>query len=155
MATASSIAVAEGRAVVARNFPGAWVAPPNLKSLPQKVQSLLQRIGPLDGPPTVSQGVHGLEVIAIFQNASSAKDAVQTLHRFDLRSEAEKKAVDHQEPKEGERFFVQVLEAPAATAATTGPGVSVPVAVNKEAEKPKNQKRIKLNGVHIWPLPAT
>lgn len=154
MAATSSIAVVEGRAVVARNFPAAWVAPQNLNTLPQKVQSLLQRIGPLDGPPTVSQGAHGLEVIAIFQNASSARDAVQTLHRFDLRSEAEKKAVAHEEPRENERFFVQVLEAPAAASAAPAPGISVPAAVNSEAEKPKNQKRIKLNGVHIWPLPT-
>lgn len=112
---------------------------------------MLQRIGDLDSAPTVSQGPNGLEVIAIFQNVGSARDAVQTLHRFDLRSEAEKKAVNHQAPKENERFYVQVVEAPAAPAV---PAVSAgaPAAAPAEPQGPK--LRIKANGVHVWPLPS-
>ena len=34
------------KAVLARNFPAGWVAPAVLDKLPQRVQSLLQRIGP-------------------------------------------------------------------------------------------------------------
>lgn len=155
--------MAEGRAVTARNFPAAWVAEKALSGLPAKVQSLLQRIGSLDGPPTVSKGEHGLEVIAIFANAASARDAVQTLHRFDLRSEAEKKAVNHQAPKENERFFVKIVEAPpapavaapapATTPAAPAAGSSASSAATPAAPQPP-KTRLKSNGVHVWPLPS-
>jgi len=149
---AQAAAIAERRAVVARNFPATWVAPAALAGLPAKVQSLLQRIGTLDAPPTVSPGAQGLEVIAIFQNAVSAKDAVNTLHRFDLRSEAEKKAVNMQAPKESERFFVQVVEPPPAPAAAPVAAPAAPVAPAAPAKPQPAKLRLKSDGIHIWPL---
>jgi len=161
-APTNSVAVAERRAVVARNFPVAWVAPAALSGLPQKVQQLLQRIGQLEAAPTVTQGAQGLEVIAIFQNTTSARDAVQTLHRFDLRSEAEKKAVNYEAPSESERFYVQVVEPPPAPAAAPTPspapsaaGTSASAPSKAAAEAPQPAKlRLKSNGVRVWPLPA-
>lgn len=160
--SSSSTAVAEGRAVTARNFPAAWVAASALAGLPQKVQSLLQRIGSLEGPPTVGKGAHGLEVTAIFANAASARDAVQTLHRFDLRSQAEKKAVNDEAPKESERFFVQILEAPPPPAVAAAVPATLPVAPAAASASPADapaapepkKTRLKSNGVHVWPLPS-
>ena len=43
------------RAVFARNFPASWVTPEALEGLPQKVENLLQRIGPIDGEAVISR----------------------------------------------------------------------------------------------------
>jgi len=157
-APGAAAAVADGRAVVARNFPVAWVAPEAVGGLPKKVESLLRRIGALEGAPTVSQGPHGLEVVACFQLAASAREAVKTLHRFDLRSEAEKKAVNYADPKESERFFVQVVEpataeAAAAGAAAGGAAASAAAAAAAPDLLPSSKKRIKVNGIYLQPLP--
>lgn len=152
-APGAAAAVADGRAVVARNFPVAWVAPEAVAGLPKKVESLLRRIGALEGAPTVSQGPVGLEVVACFQLAASAKEAVKTLHRFDLRSEAEKKAVNHAEPKESERFFVQVVEPASATSATGAVGAAAAAAAAAPDLLPSSKKRIKANGIYLFPLP--
>jgi len=167
-----SAAAADARAVVARNFPAAWVAPSALGSLPQKISSLLQRIGALDGVPAVSQGPAGLEALARFQSADAARDAVQTLHGTDLRTAAEKRAANFQAPKESERFWLRVasdagaaaasaaggsaVAAPAATA--LAPGAS-PASLKPPAGTPAgdatSRKRIKPNGVYLAPLPPS
>lgn len=97
------------RAVVARGFPAAWATPNALGTLPHKVQMLLRRIGELDGPPTVSTRPP-LQVIARFQTAAAAAEAVRMLHGTDLRTKAEKEAVNHAPPKDSERFWLQFLE---------------------------------------------
>merc|ERR1719419_243201 len=107
MPAAPETKAVEARAVVARNFPAAWVAPAALGSLPQKISFLLQRIGKLDGLPVVSQGPVGLEALARFQSEEEARDAVQTLHGTDLRTAAEKRTANFQAPKESERFWLR------------------------------------------------
>jgi len=174
-----SAAAPEARAVVARNFPAAWVAPAALAALPQKVSSLLQRIGTLDGVPVVSRGPAGLEALARFQTVEAARDAVQTLHGTDLRTAAEKRAANFQAPKESERFWlrvaaeagvslnstpVPVVLAPGgvATAVTPGNGTGATVAASSTANRPivavateGVRKRIKTNGVYLSPLPPS
>ncbi|CAK9044343.1 CUGBP Elav-like family member 4 (CELF-4) (Bruno-like protein 4) (CUG-BP- and ETR-3-like factor 4) (RNA-binding protein BRUNOL-4), partial [Durusdinium trenchii] len=125
-----------GKAVVAQNFPASWVAAAALEVLPQKVQSLLQRLGPLEGPPVVSQGPNGLQALACFQNASDARAAVQTLHGFDMRSAAEKQAANNEAPKENECFSLRIAD-------ESG------VAGSKTARK----RKLKANGIFLWPLP--
>lgn len=133
-------------AVLAQNFPASWVAPSALEVLPQKVQSLLQRLGPLEGPPVISRAPSGLlQAIARFQNASDARAAIQTLHGFDMRSAAEKASSAGQAPKESECFSLRIADDPAATGAVTS-GNSAPKAAPRK-RKPKP------NGIFLWPLP--
>ncbi|CAE8728983.1 unnamed protein product, partial [Polarella glacialis] len=137
-------------AVLARNFPASWVAPAALEVLPQKVQSLLQRLGPLEGPPVISQGPSGFQAIARFQNASDARAAVQTLHGFDMRTPAEKQAANFQAPKEGECFSLRIAEEAGAAAGTGGAAAGTGVSAPKAAAR---KRRLKPNGIFLWPLP--
>ena len=123
-------------AVVAQNFPASWVAAAALEVLPQKVQSLLQRLGPLEGPPVISQGPNGFQALARFQNASDARAAVQTLHGFDMRSAAEKQAASNQAPKESECFCLRIAD-------EAGVG----------GAKATRKRKLKANGIFLWPLP--
>jgi len=135
------------RTVIARNFPAAWIVPAALPSLPNKVQVLLQRIGELEGPPTICQGCSGLEAIALFQSVEAARDAVETLHGTDLRSQAEKQAVNFQAPKDSERFFLQFgPETPSLP-----PGQAVAVTAHENSAG----RRLKPNGVCLSPLPTS
>ncbi|CAJ1457331.1 unnamed protein product [Effrenium voratum] len=127
---------AGGKAVIAQNFPAAWVAPSALEVLPQKVQSLLQRLGPLEGPPVISQSLNGLQALARFQSASDARAAVQTLHGFDMRSAAEKQAANNEAPKESECFSLQIAD-------------------DVGAPKPIRKRKLKANGIFVWPLPES
>lgn len=126
---------AGGKAVLAQNFPASWVVPAALEVLPQKVQSLLQRLGPLEGPPVISQGQNGLQALARFQNASDARAAVQTLHGFDMRSASEKQTANHEAPKESECFSLRIADD------SGGP------------PKMARKRRVKANGIFLWPLP--
>ncbi|CAE7209494.1 PAB6 [Symbiodinium natans] len=112
------------------------VVPAALEVLPQKVQSLLQRLGPLEGPPVISQGQNGLQALARFQNASDARAAVQTLHGFDMRSASEKQTANHEAPKESECFSLRIAD---------DSGVGTPKLARK--------RRVKANGIFLWPLP--
>mmetsp|Transcript_89318 Transcript_89318/g.251430 ORF Transcript_89318/g.251430 Transcript_89318/m.251430 type:complete len:921 (+) Transcript_89318:103-2865(+) len=146
---------ADDLAVIAKNFPAAWVAPAALSSLPSKVQSLLQRIGTLTAVPTVSQGQHGIEAVARFQTTEALLDAVKTLHGTDLRTQAEKRACNFEPPKENERFWLQPLVQPVL------PGYGIPhmgavglvLASRAPAAGAGAQKRIRPNGVYLTPLP--
>mmetsp|Transcript_70625 Transcript_70625/g.169232 ORF Transcript_70625/g.169232 Transcript_70625/m.169232 type:complete len:925 (-) Transcript_70625:192-2966(-) len=131
--------VAEGRAVRARNFPAAWIAPTALVRLPQMVEKLLQRIGSLEGSPVSIEGPFGLEVIANFASAALAQKAVRTLHGYDLRTEKEKAAVNYQAPKETERFWLQTVEVEGGSSGSTA----------------KPGARPKVLSVHLSPLPAS
>ncbi|CAE7253563.1 unnamed protein product [Symbiodinium necroappetens] len=126
---------AGGKAVLAQNFPASWVVPAALEVLPQKVQSLLQRLGPLEGPPVISQGQNGLQALARFQNASDARAAVQTLHGFDMRSASEKQTANHEAPKQSECFSLRIADD------SGGP------------PKMARKRRVKANGIFLWPLP--
>eukprot|EP00931_Biecheleriopsis_adriatica_P101542 TRINITY_DN76659_c0_g1_i1.p1 TRINITY_DN76659_c0_g1~~TRINITY_DN76659_c0_g1_i1.p1 ORF type:complete len:867 (+),score=206.10 TRINITY_DN76659_c0_g1_i1:70-2601(+) len=132
--------------VIAQNFPASWVAPAALEVLPQKVQSLLQRLGPLEGPPVISQGPSGLQALARFQNASDARAAVQTLHGFDMRSTAEKQAANNEAPKENECFSLRIEEDAAAPQQAAAPG-----ALQKGSGR---KRKYKSNGIFLWPLPT-
>lgn len=156
----------EARAVVARNFPAAWVAPSALGTLPQKISSLLQRIGTLDGLPIVSQGPAGLEALARFKKVEAARDAVQTLHGTDLRTAAEKRAANFQAPKGSERFWLQVAAEAGVTAShttaaavpQTAPSTAVgPMALKSPVAAASGaiRKRSKPNGVYLSPLPPS
>jgi len=144
------------RCVIARHFPAAWVAPAALGNLPNKVQLLLQRIGELEGPPTICQGASGLEAIARFQKAEAARDAVETLHGTDMRSPAEKQAANFQAPKESERFFLQ-LSPETSIALGTAAARSAPGALGTPLAAPENsaKRRFKPNGVCLSPLPTS
>ncbi|CAE7782990.1 rab6, partial [Symbiodinium pilosum] len=111
------------------------VAPAALEVLPQKVQSLLQRLGPLEGPPVVSQGPNGFQALARFQNASDARAAVQTLHGFDMRSASEKQTANNEAPKESECFSLRIADD------------------SGMAPKMARKRRVKANGIFLWPLP--
>eukprot|EP00930_Biecheleria_cincta_P002468 TRINITY_DN103484_c0_g1_i1.p1 TRINITY_DN103484_c0_g1~~TRINITY_DN103484_c0_g1_i1.p1 ORF type:complete len:849 (+),score=177.61 TRINITY_DN103484_c0_g1_i1:40-2586(+) len=132
-------------AVLAQNFPASWVAPEALEVLPQKVQSLLQRLGPLEGPPVISRGPSGLQAIARFQNASDARAAVQTLHGFDMRSAAEKASSSGQAPKPSECFCLRIADESGAPGAVAS-GNSGPKAAPRK-------RKLKPNGIFLWPLP--
>eukprot|EP00928_Gymnodinium_smaydae_P089567 TRINITY_DN73513_c0_g1_i1.p1 TRINITY_DN73513_c0_g1~~TRINITY_DN73513_c0_g1_i1.p1 ORF type:complete len:893 (-),score=143.39 TRINITY_DN73513_c0_g1_i1:151-2787(-) len=134
----------DGCAVIARNFPAAWVASSALPQLPSKVQSLLHRIGTLIAPPVVGQGSRGLEAVARFQTPEAAADAVRTLHGTDLRTNAEKRAVGFQAPKDSERFWLQLVSAEAALAAT----MAVAPAAAPQARRLRP-------GVYLSPLPPS
>jgi len=145
----SQTAVVEGRAVRARNFPAAWVQPSTISALPQKAQVLLQRIGEIAGTPAAVTGPHGPEVIANFKSATSAREAVKRLHGTDLRTDAEKKAVDYRPAKEHERFWLQPVEPGSVTAAAAAS--STPR--GPKSSKPK--KRTIPNGLILTPLPPS
>lgn len=145
------------RTVIARNFPPAWVAPGSIETLPVKLQSLLQRLGKLERVPTTRQSPLGLEAVAIFENPLEAASAVEKLHGTDLRTPAEKKAVNDAPPKDSERFWLQPpSDTPARASAPAAKGVmgSAYSAVNPEASAAP-RKRLKLNGVFLSPLPAS
>lgn len=157
-----SAGAVERRAVVARNFPAAWVAPASLGSLPQKISSLLQRIGPLEGLPVIAQGSTGLEALARFKTAEAAHDAVQTLHGTDLRTAAEQKAANFQAPKDGERFWLRTavdagVAVPALPAAAAPPAAAAGLApaAPLAAATAAAVKRTKPNGVYLSPLPPS
>lgn len=130
--------MATGRAVIARHFPAAWVAPAALAGLPSKVQSLLQRIGLLEGAPQVSRGPTGLEILARFQTAKDALEAVKTLHGFDLRSAAEKTAANFEAPKDSECFSLRIADEPGGAPAAA----------------PARKRRLRPNGIFLSPLPT-
>eukprot|EP00933_Yihiella_yeosuensis_P071556 TRINITY_DN79764_c0_g1_i1.p1 TRINITY_DN79764_c0_g1~~TRINITY_DN79764_c0_g1_i1.p1 ORF type:complete len:876 (+),score=232.78 TRINITY_DN79764_c0_g1_i1:66-2693(+) len=170
MAAASSsteaVSGAISSAVIARNFPASWVAESALKVLPQKVQSLLQRLGPLVGPPEISQGPSGLLAVARFQKSSDAQAAVQTLHGFDMRTPAEKEAANYAKPQESECFSLTLAPpdatppapAPAPTSAPAGAATAAGAAPAAGAAAPTaatRKKRYRTNGVILWPLPVT
>eukprot|EP00971_Amphidinium_carterae_P081230 1606839-Amphidinium_carterae.1 len=144
----SQTAVLEQRAVRARNFPAAWVQPAAISALPQKAQVLLQRIGEIGQTPVVVTGPHGPEVIANFKTATAAREAARRLHGTDLRTDAEKKAVDYQPAKEHERFWLQLVEPGSVTAAAAA-------SVVRGAKIAKPKKCTVGNGLILSPLPPT
>mmetsp|Transcript_11248 Transcript_11248/g.39888 ORF Transcript_11248/g.39888 Transcript_11248/m.39888 type:complete len:884 (+) Transcript_11248:92-2743(+) len=153
------------RAVVARNFPQAWVAPAALGSLPQKVQSLLQRIGPIDGAPSISQGPGGgLQALAHFKSAEAARDAVTTLHGTDLRTAQEKRLANFEPPKESERFWLRIASEAGVMVPQAGAGspqASQPLAAAgalaaqapAEVTAPRRSRPIP-TGIVVSPFPA-
>jgi len=148
---------ADEHAVVARNFPAAWLAANAVATLPTKVQSLLQRIGQLVAAPVVHQGATSLEAVARFQSAQAVAEAVKTLHGTDLRTTAEKRAANFEAPKDSERFWLQPLSALGAAApkpATVAPAPAVSaVAAAPSATTSGPRKRLKPTGVYLSPLP--
>mmetsp|Transcript_94143 Transcript_94143/g.210457 ORF Transcript_94143/g.210457 Transcript_94143/m.210457 type:complete len:906 (-) Transcript_94143:158-2875(-) len=155
------------QAVVARNFPAAWVLPSALEGLPSKVQSLLQRIGPLEGAPVISQGPAGLQALARFQTLDAASDAVRTLNGVDLRTPKEKQAANFADPKPSECFWLKVASdvnpselAPAAGVAAAGPAqaaAALPARPGLAAApaSPPRRRMIIPTGVVLQPLPAS
>lgn len=133
------------RTVQMTNFPNSWLAQGE-ESLREKIQTLLERFGDIEGPPDVRMVFGGGAIaMATFVWEANAQNAIQELHGKDRRTGVEKKIANDAPPKEFERFYVQKasqsVSTPGATASSAQAGApqteAAAPAMKKQGESPR------------------